>query len=106
MGASGAGKREACGKIPTARKWVEACKLPRYEVLPPTGDPPESEAKRLRNATRVATAERAKARGLAATRWWAAVSSLDAACDGSVLDCDTDPAADRHQDHMIESATV
>ena len=56
------------GKMPTGRKYKEVCKLPRYEVKPPTGDLPDTAAKRKRNADRVATAERAKARKSAAAR--------------------------------------
>ncbi len=57
---------EGYGKIPIDTMWEEVCRLPRFEVEPPTGNVPDSAAKRRRNAVRVATAERAKLRPVAA----------------------------------------
>lgn len=53
---------DAYGEMPMERKWRETNLLPRIEVQAPTGDLPDSPARRKRNADRAATAERAKTR--------------------------------------------
>ena len=70
------------GGMPTGTKYKQVCKLPRYEVQPPTGDLPDTAARRKRNADRVATAERAKARKSAAARTKRPAGVLNSAVPG------------------------
>ena len=55
---------EAYGTMPIERIYAEICRLPRYEVLPPTGERPKTKPHSDRNTRRSATAQRAEVTGM------------------------------------------
>ncbi len=59
---------EQYGEVPLETMWVELLRLPRYDISPPTGPRPVTEASKEASRKRMATAKRAKARTRAAAQ--------------------------------------